>query len=218
MDSECPHSAGRDITHGAEFEPSHFLGDNDPEFLAHVFDRFRKWDSTSTRSHRGLGLGLAIVSNLAELHGGRVHVASEGIGQGSDFTVYLPLSSQVTNLESDAVMDGMAGDVQLTAHLPQIILKDIRVLVVEDDPDAAEMLRFALLDASADARIAHSVADACAYLSEWVPILKLPCEISHTHISPQSEKRLHRGAFLIISNLLLLLCLTGGGDRNRTDE
>ena len=141
----------------------------DPEFLPHVFDRFRQWDSTSTRSHRGLGLGLAIVSNLAELHGGRIHVASGGIGKGSEFTVYLPLSSQAANLESNAVMDGLARDVQLTAPLSQIILKDIRVLVVEDDPDAAEMLRFALLDAGADARIAHSVADAFDCLSKWVP-------------------------------------------------
>jgi signal transduction histidine kinase/DNA-binding response OmpR family regulator len=141
----------------------------DPEFLPHVFDRFRQWDSTSTRSHRGLGLGLSIVSNLAELHGGRVQVESEGIGKGSEFTVYLPLSSHLTSLDSDTVPDGIAENVGVTAPVPPTMLKDIRVLVVEDDPDAAEMLRFALLDAGAEPRVAHSVADAFACLSDWVP-------------------------------------------------
>ena len=63
----------------------------DPEFLPHVFDRFRQWDSTSTRTHRGLGLGLSIVSNLAELHGGRTWV-EENPGGGARFVVELGLA------------------------------------------------------------------------------------------------------------------------------
>jgi len=63
----------------------------DPEFLPHVFDRFRQGDSSSTREHRGLGLGLAIVTNLAHQHGGRARVASEGRGKGAAFTISLPL-------------------------------------------------------------------------------------------------------------------------------
>ena len=141
----------------------------DPEFLLHVFDRFRQWDSTSTRSHRGLGLGLAIVTNLAELHGGRVEVASEGIGKGAEFTVYLPFTSQDRDPQPEQMVGGLDGDLQRLVPPPHITLKDVRVLVVEDDPDAAEMLHFALLDAGAEARIAHSVADAFECLSEWVP-------------------------------------------------
>ncbi len=62
------------------------------EFIHHVFDRFRQADATITRRHGGLGLGLALVKQLTELHGGSVSVASRGAGQGSTFTVRLPLS------------------------------------------------------------------------------------------------------------------------------
>src|SRR5262249_13519778 len=63
----------------------------DPEFLPHVFDRFRQGDSSTTRSHKGLGLGLAIVRHLVELHGGTVRAESEGRGRGATFVVELPL-------------------------------------------------------------------------------------------------------------------------------
>jgi signal transduction histidine kinase/DNA-binding response OmpR family regulator len=141
----------------------------DPEFLPHVFDRFRQWDSSSTRSHRGLGLGLAIVSNLTELHGGRVEVSSEGIGKGSQFTIYLPLTSSYGDAQPQENANGTGEARRPPSPERSSPLQDVRVLVVEDDPDAAEMLRFALRDAGAETRTAHSVADAFACLSEWVP-------------------------------------------------
>ena len=138
----------------------------DPEFLPHVFDRFRQGDSSSTRKHRGLGLGLAIVTNLAELHGGRVTVHSDGIGKGAEFTILLPANSvQHTAAAAPAREQPTNGHQE---HDPQL-LKNVRVLIVEDDEDAAEMLKFALREAGAEARTAYSVAEAFECLSEWVP-------------------------------------------------
>jgi signal transduction histidine kinase len=64
-----------------------------PEFMPHLFERFRQGDSTPTREHGGLGLGLSIVKDLAELHGGTVHATSDGLGKGAIFTVTLPLGA-----------------------------------------------------------------------------------------------------------------------------
>src|SRR6185369_7528984 len=75
------------------------------EFLPHVFDRFRQADSSSTREHRGLGLGLAIVTNLAERHGGRATVASEGLGKGASFTIALPLTVAETEITTGKMPD-----------------------------------------------------------------------------------------------------------------
>lgn len=141
----------------------------EPEFLPHVFDRFRQADSTSTRRHRGLGLGLAIVSNLAELHGGSVSAASEGLGKGSEFTLRLPLMM----VEVDSADSSELGDGGLPAQDEAIPLGDVRILIVEDDPDAAEMLQYALRGAGALTRNAYSVAEAMDSLAEWVPNIVL---------------------------------------------
>ena len=138
----------------------------EPMFLPHVFDRFRQGDSSSTRKHRGLGLGLAIVTNLAELHGGRVTVESEGIGKGSEFTIWLPVAA------ANAVQPmpvPAAGAVEARRNQAVQPLNEIRILLVEDDHDAAEMLVYALDGAGAETRTAHSVADAFGCLGEWRP-------------------------------------------------
>ena len=138
----------------------------DPEFLPHVFDRFRQADSTSTRRHRGLGLGLAIVTNLAELHGGRVAVASEGSGKGATFTIVLPYAATQSRLIAERTNTANRQPEKPFSSDP---LKDIRVLIVEDDEDAAEMLSFALQAVGAETRTSHSASDAFAALSEWIP-------------------------------------------------
>ena len=144
----------------------------EPNFLPHVFDRFRQADSTSTRRHRGLGLGLAIVSNLAELHGGSVSVASEGLGKGSEFTLRLPLT--VGGPNDDLLHDDVeAVSDQPPATVDPIPLGDVRVLIVEDDPDAAEMLQYALRGVGAQTRNAYSVAEAMNSLAEWIPNIVL---------------------------------------------
>jgi CheY-like chemotaxis protein len=138
----------------------------DPEFLPHVFDRFRQGDSSSTREHRGLGLGLAIVTNLAHQHGGRARVASEGRGKGAAFTISLPLKR--------AGMEKLSEEPPKSASEPKLSLdskelEGVRVLIVDDDLDASNMLRFALQSSGAEIRTSSSVADALSSLEEWLP-------------------------------------------------
>ena len=103
-----------------------------PDFLPHVFERFRQADATATRAHGGLGLGLAIVRHLVELHGGTVAASSPGEGQGATFTVQLPLSSPVpVNRPLHEVAAAPSKRVDLTG---------LRLLVVDDEPDTREML------------------------------------------------------------------------------
>jgi signal transduction histidine kinase/DNA-binding response OmpR family regulator len=140
-----------------------------PEFLPFVFDRFRQEDSSSTRMHDGLGLGLAIVRNLTELHGGSVSVESGGPAKGSAFTVILPaaLVSGVPAEISDASTNGHNND----ALGPD--LHGVRVLVVDDDDDTCEMLTFALSLLGAETYCSGSVSDAFIALAEHSPDILL---------------------------------------------
>ena len=101
-----------------------------PDFLPHVFERFRQADATATRAHGGLGLGLAIVRHLVELHGGTVSASSAGEGQGATFTVQLPLAA-TARLERPLVDAAVA---------PRVSLSGLRLLVVDDEPDTREMV------------------------------------------------------------------------------
>jgi signal transduction histidine kinase/integral membrane sensor domain MASE1/CheY-like chemotaxis protein len=111
----------------------------DPDFLPHVFDRFRQAEAAITRSHRGLGLGLAIVRHLTELHGGTISAESPGEGLGSTFTIRIPLAA--LQLEGSGVSDREALEIKEPARPP---LDGLRVLVVEDEPDARELLALTL--------------------------------------------------------------------------
>lgn len=122
------------------------------EFLPHVFDRFRQADASNTRSHGGLGLGLAIVHQLVELHGGTIHVKSPGEGQGTTFTVTLPLTvvhqrerspespPQATSAEQR--VPHQAGDA--VAFECPAALGGLRVLVVDDEKDARDLIKAVL--------------------------------------------------------------------------
>lgn len=138
-----------------------------PEFLPHVFDRFRQADSSSTRTHDGLGLGLAIVRHLAELHGGSVSVASEGLGKGATFTISLPLTLTVGSPEPAA--DEVKNTAAASANGNGRKLDGVRVLIVDDDDDASGMLRFALNSSGAEVRTSCSVPDAFTSMAEWLP-------------------------------------------------
>jgi len=107
------------------------------EFLAHVFDRFRQLGSSAARRHGGLGLGLSIVKQLVEMHGGVVQAKSPGEGKGSTFTVVLPLMVMDAAPQADTQAAGR-GNVQ-AARLPD--LAGLTVLVVDDETDAREMVR-----------------------------------------------------------------------------
>jgi signal transduction histidine kinase/ActR/RegA family two-component response regulator len=124
------------------------------DFLPFIFDRFRQADSTITRRHGGLGLGLAIVRHLAELHEGSVQAESAGEGYGSTFTIRLPLRGGV-----EAGRPAPVG-----APTP---LRGFQLLVVDDDQDALDMLSLLLTDAGASVRTAASAAEALALL-RWI--------------------------------------------------
>jgi len=125
-----------------------------PEFLPHIFERFRQADSSASRSHGGLGLGLSIVRHLVEMHGGTVRVHSEGIGCGAQFTVTLPVSP----VHPPAVTEPKDGAGRGEASA--LSLKGIRVLVVDDEADSRELVRVVLEKSHAQVTTAASGAEA----------------------------------------------------------
>jgi CheY-like chemotaxis protein/anti-sigma regulatory factor (Ser/Thr protein kinase) len=127
-----------------------------PEHLSTIFERFRQVDSTTTRQHAGLGLGLAIVRYLVEAHGGTVVAQSPGLGQGATFTVTLP-----------AVAVPMATDGRPPKDLS--LLKGVTLLVVDDDADARELIADALVEMGAHVERARSAAEALAKLQDSPP-------------------------------------------------
>jgi signal transduction histidine kinase len=139
-----------------------------PEFLPYVFDRFRQADGSITRAHGGLGLGLAIVRHLAELHGGTVDAISEGEGLGATFIVRLPFKETYTDLSKELIAE------PATSNLPanyQISLEGLKVLVVDDEDDTREMLMFILEQKGVEVKVASSTTEAIGILKQWGPDL-----------------------------------------------
>ena len=141
-----------------------------PEFLPHVFERFRQQDATTVREFAGLGLGLAIVKQVIELHGGRVHAASQGEGKGATFTVHLPIAlalrppftpDESTIRQHPSVARVASNDAE-GATLVDVnsALDGLSVLVVEDDADARELLRTMLTQHGAHVVLAASGEEA----------------------------------------------------------
>jgi signal transduction histidine kinase/ActR/RegA family two-component response regulator len=130
-------------------------------FLPFIFDRFRQADGTTTREHGGLGLGLAIVRHLVELHGGTIKADSAGEGKGATFTIKLPLAPPGVTRRKKAT--GKLSDGFLT---PLALLNDVKVLVVDDDPDTLQILQVMLNESQAVVETAASVNDALEIL-EW---------------------------------------------------
>lgn len=134
-----------------------------PEFLPFVFDYFRQADSTSTRNFGGLGLGLAIVRNIVEIHGGIVKAKSEGEDKGAIFTVSLPLLPD----ESRSLTDKQNSAVFLTSN--SLALSGIRVLVVDDDTDSRDFIAFVLEQDGAFVIAVSSAYEALQTLAEIKP-------------------------------------------------
>ena len=137
-----------------------------PEFLPFVFDRFRQQDSTSTRRHDGLGLGLAIVRHLAELHGGEVAAESEGLDKGSTFVISLPFIHSAKNGSDQPVEQPQAvnGD-----SAPAASLKGVLIHVVDDDVDSCNLLKFAFSLRGADVVTSNSAVDAFETIQRQQP-------------------------------------------------
>ncbi len=138
-----------------------------PEFLPHVFERFRQADASASRVHGGLGLGLSIVRHLVEEHGGSVAVDSEGVGKGATFTVRLPLMIAPRHGREPRVHPAAAPVTLDSDRVPS--LAGLRVLVVDDEPDTVEALRSILMQCDADVRGTCSADEALAVLGEWLP-------------------------------------------------
>lgn len=138
-----------------------------PEFLPRLFERFSQADSSTTRHYGGLGIGLAIVKQLVELHGGAVRAKSGGEGQGATFLVTLPVT--VVHPEPDEIRrHPKAAEVtQSTECMPR--LDGVHVLVIDDEPDARELVRRVLANCGANVSMAGSVAEAMAAVTAESP-------------------------------------------------
>jgi CheY-like chemotaxis protein/two-component sensor histidine kinase len=142
----------------------------DPEFLPFVFDRFRQFEGTPARARGGLGLGLAIVRHLVELHGGTVSVASRGRGQGATFTVTLlpaPLRKESGEVERGQLAG--AGEIPQSHAPAPDYLRDLHVLVADDEPGARDLISQALTSYGAEVRDCASATEALRILDEWRP-------------------------------------------------
>jgi PAS domain S-box-containing protein len=144
----------------------------DPQFLPQLFARFSQADASTTRRHGGLGLGLAIVRHLIELHGGTVEATSQGLGMGSTFTITLPLS---------IVREAWQGDsVHPTSHVASVTdainLSGVKALVVDDEPDARVIVKRILESCGATVFMADSAAKGLEMLQRERPTIVL-CDI-----------------------------------------
>ncbi len=135
----------------------------EPELLPHLFDAFKQADRSLDRRRGGLGLGLTLVKGLTELHGGSVKAYSAGPGQGAEFTVRLPLELEPTPLVE-------------TKQTLEPTKKHMRILVIEDQPDGAEMLRMLLCHLGHKVKVAHTGCKGVEVAQEWQPDFVL-CDI-----------------------------------------
>jgi CheY-like chemotaxis protein len=139
-----------------------------PDILPYVFEPFRQADSSTTRAHGGLGLGLALVRQLVELHGGRVHAESAGEDRGSTFTVTLPFTM---SRGKPPELSGEPGMVDQSGS--RATLKGVRVLVVDDDPESLDVSAMVLRVAGAEVRTAAGPFGAYEVIAAWQPTVVL---------------------------------------------
>lgn len=148
----------------------------DPEFLPFIFERFRQADSSSRRTHGGLGLGLSIVRSLVEMHGGHIRAASDGNGKGATFTLTLPMMA-VSNREKGKALDAKLPAVKWdqngndpAAFEPQSdLLRGLKVLTIDDQQDTRELMTVALGRYGAEVRASDSASQALEMIKDWKP-------------------------------------------------
>jgi signal transduction histidine kinase/DNA-binding response OmpR family regulator len=143
----------------------------DPQFLPFIFDRFRQADGSTTRKHGGLGLGLAIVRHLVELHGGTISVHSDGQDRGATFTIELPLRIGLRRFETDAESpSALNQDAHQSFNLSPV-LDGLRILVVDDEADSRELITAVLAQCGAQVKDCETASEALDALQAWGPDL-----------------------------------------------
>ncbi|HMB27600.1 MAG TPA: response regulator, partial [Blastocatellia bacterium] len=168
-----------------------------PDFMPYVFDRFRQADASSARRYGGLGLGLALVKYLVELHGGTTEAVSGGEGQGATFKVTLPVRAVATPL-------GEAGGAPATVKISRE-LAGVRALVIDDEDDARELIETALTQYGADVVAVSSAAEAYTMITTTPPQglpdvmvtdIGMPGEDGYSLIRRVREWERERGAYI----------------------
>jgi len=140
----------------------------DAKLLPFVFDRFRQGDSSTTREHGGLGLGLAIVRHLVELHGGLVSAHSEGAGRGAEFTIQFPILARPQEPVVEPLIHRNGGG-NVSGGVPS--LAGLRIMLVDDEPDAREIVATILGEAGAEIATASGSRQAIDLIEQWKPDL-----------------------------------------------
>ena len=173
-----------------------------PDFLPHVFERFRQAADATTQRHTGLGVGLAIVRQLVELHGGTVHAASEGAGRGATFTVRLPISARDAQVDQAATLGERRVAASAASPTPRSTrLEDLRILVVDDNADGRTLTSLVLTQAGASVTAVASVGEALQALEAERPDvlvsdIGLPDKDGYALIRQIRQHEAERGVFL----------------------
>ena len=171
------------------------------DFLPHAFERFRQADGAATRHHGGLGLGLAIVRKLVELHGGTVHATSEGEGRGATFTIRLPIPSVSASLARWPMLAERRSAASMDARPPARRLDAISILIVDDDADGRNLTSLVLTEAGASVNAVASARAARQVLEEERPDvlvsdIGMPDEDGYVLIRQIREHEAEHGGFL----------------------
>lgn len=182
-----------------------------PKFLPHVFERFRQEDSSTTRQHNGLGIGLALVKQLVELHGGDVRAESAGLGKGSAFTVSLPLHAVKS-------VKGKRTAVNEVSTVRTNELGGVKVLVVDDNSDSLRVVQLILSGRGADVRTASSTVAALDQLLAFHPHLILSDIGMPEHDGYELMRRVRRIPHLMSVPAAALTAMARPEDRLRALE
>ncbi len=173
-----------------------------PDFLPHVFERFRQAEGATTRRHTGLGLGLAIVRQLVALHGGTVHAASQGVGRGATFTVRLPISAGEAQVGQAAALGERRIAASTASPMPRLPRLDaLRILVVDDNTDGRALTSLVLTQTGASVTAVASVRKALQILEGERPDavvsdIGLPDEDGYELIRQIRQYEAEHGGFL----------------------
>jgi len=139
----------------------------DAEFLPYVFESFRQSNSSSSRTHAGLGIGLSIAKHIVELHGGTIRAESAGLGAGATFSLRIPVSPLLSSTFGVHKVPATTERAPSAALPPG--LEGIRVLVVDDESDARELVGYVLESCGMEVRLAENVTDALSQLQSYTP-------------------------------------------------